>query len=199
MVNTLRPFFNMRPSAIHKYFSDSLASLAGMESTKIECLTFGVSDAIRAPGRGLRGMYWSYDWGWGLPVLVLTVVAHVYVLVLASEALVPLAPKLKRKRNLRRSVGVLALTALGAAILHGLEAAVWAALYLGIGALTSVQNAMLYSLGAITSYGHAEIFLEDRWKLLGAIEAVNGLILFGLTTAFIFTVIQDVRSHNVSS
>jgi hypothetical protein len=101
------------------------------------------------------------------------------VLVLASEALVPLAPKLKRTRNLRRSVVVLALTALGAAILHGLEAAVWATLYLGIGALTSVQNAMLYSLGAITSYGHAEIFLEDRWKLLGAIEAVNGLILFG--------------------
>ena len=54
-------------------------------------------------------MYWSYDWGWRLPVLVLTVVAHVYVLVLASEALVPLAPKLKRKRNLRRSVGAQSL------------------------------------------------------------------------------------------
>ena len=152
-----------------------------------------------SPGTGTKGMYWRYDWAWGLPVLVLTVVAHVWVLVLASEALVRLAPNLKRKRNLRRSVAVLALTALGAAILHGLEAAVWAILYLGIGALTTVQNAMLYSLGAITSYGHAEIFLEDRWKLLGAIEAVNGLILFGLTTAFIFTVIQDVRSHNLSS
>jgi hypothetical protein len=34
---------------------------------------------------------------------------------------------------------------------------------------------------------------------LGVIEAVNGLILFGLTTAFMFTVIQDVRSHNPSS
>ncbi len=144
-------------------------------------------------------MYWGYDWGWGLPVLVLVVVAHVWVLVLASEALVRLSPNAKRKRNLPRSVAVVALTALGAATLHGLEAVVWATLYLGIGALTSVQNAMLYSLGAITSYGHAEIFLEDRWKLLGAIEAVNGLILFGLTTAFMFTVIQDVRSRNPSS
>jgi len=140
-------------------------------------------------------MYWRYDWAWGLPVLVLTVVAHVCVLVLALEALVRLAPK--RKPKLLRSVAVLALTALGAATLHGLEAAVWATLYLGIGALTSVQSAMLYSLGAITSYGHAEIFLEDRWQLLGAIEAVDGLILFGLTTAFIFTAIQDLRSHNL--
>jgi hypothetical protein len=141
-------------------------------------------------------MYWRYDWAWGLPVLVLTVVVHVCVLVLALEALVRLAPNAKRKPNLLRSVTVLALTALGAATLHGLEAAVWATLYLGIGALTSVQSAMLYSLGAITSYGHAEIFLEDRWQLLGAIEAVDGLIIFGLTTAFIFTAIQDLRSHN---
>jgi hypothetical protein len=102
-------------------------------------------------GMGTQGMYWGYDWGWGLPVLVLVVVAHVYVLVLASEALVRLAPNAKRKPNLPRSVAVVALTALGAATLHGLEAVVWATLYLGIGALTSVQNAMLYSLGAITS------------------------------------------------
>jgi hypothetical protein len=33
----------------------------------------------------------------------------------------------------------------------------------------------------MTAYGHAPIFLEDRWRLLGAIEAVNGLILIGLT------------------
>jgi hypothetical protein len=144
-------------------------------------------------------MYWRYDWAWGLPVLVLTVVAHVCVLVLASEALIRSAPNAKRKPNLPRSVAVLALAALGSATLHGLEAAVWATLYLGIGALPTVQSAMLYSLGAITSYGHAEIFLEDGWKLLGAIEAVNGLILFGLTTAFMFTVIQDVRSHNLPS
>ncbi len=51
---------------------------------------------------------------------------------------------------------------------------------------------MLYSLGAITSYGHAPVFLEGRWRLLGAIEAVNGMILFGLTTAFLFAAIHEV-------
>jgi hypothetical protein len=52
---------------------------------------------------------------------------------------------------------------------------------------------MLYSLSAITSYGHSSIFLAERWKLLGAIEAMNGLILFGLTTAFLFAAIDEVR------
>jgi hypothetical protein len=51
---------------------------------------------------------------------------------------------------------------------------------------------MLYSLDAMTAYGHAPTFLEDRWRLLGAIEAVNGLILFGLTTAFLYAAIHEV-------
>ena len=51
---------------------------------------------------------------------------------------------------------------------------------------------MLYSLSAITSFGHANIYLEDRWRLLGAIEAMNGVILFGLTTAFLFAAINEV-------
>jgi hypothetical protein len=44
----------------------------------------------------------------------------------------------------------------------------------------------------MTSYRHAGVYLEDRWQLLGVIEAVNGVILFGLTTAFLFAAITLV-------
>jgi hypothetical protein len=57
------------------------------------------------------------------------------------------------------------------------------------------KHAMLYSLGAITSYGHQNLFLEDRWRLLGAIEALNGWLLFGLSTAFLFWMIQEVTPN----
>ena len=137
-------------------------------------------------------MFWGTDWAWGLPVVVLTVVVHVVALVLISEALVRIAPPRKGRRGPGRFILAVALTALVAAILHGLEAALWAVLYVGLGALPDMHDAMLYSLGAITTYGHASIYLEDRWKLLGTIEAVNGLILFGLTTAFLFAAIQGV-------
>ncbi|WP_157467856.1 hypothetical protein [Edaphobacter aggregans] len=53
---------------------------------------------------------------------------------------------------------------------------------------------MLYSLNAITSYGHAELWLEDRWHLMGAMEALNGCLLFGLSTAFLFAMIQKLSS-----
>jgi hypothetical protein len=43
---------------------------------------------------------------------------------------------------------------------------------------------MLYSLGAMTTYGKANLQLEPRWQLMGTLEALDGWILFGLTTAF---------------
>jgi hypothetical protein len=47
---------------------------------------------------------------------------------------------------------------------------------------------MLYSL----SYGHANLFLETNWQMMGALESLNGMLLFGLTTAFLFAMIQEV-------
>jgi hypothetical protein len=57
------------------------------------------------------------------------------------------------------------------------------------------KSAMLYSLNALTSYGHEELRLAPHWKMMGALEALNGWILFGLTTASLFTVVQRVWQH----
>ena len=45
---------------------------------------------------------------------------------------------------------------------------------------------MLYSLNAMTTFGHVTFELAERWKLMGALEALNGILLCGLTTAFMF-------------
>jgi hypothetical protein len=85
--------------------------------------------------------------------------------------------------------------ALSATILHGLEGSIWAGAYRLLGALPDRKSAMLYSLNAMTSYGHVSVDLEPHWQMMGAFEALNGWILFGLTTAFLFTVIQRAWSH----
>jgi hypothetical protein len=137
-------------------------------------------------------MSWSSDWLWGLPLVVLTVVVHVCAFVLITAVLVHAVPPGKNARSLVRFIAAIALTALAAATLHALEAAAWATIYVWVGALPDIHIAMLYSLGAITSYGYSNLVLPDQWRLLGAIEAVNGLILFGLTTAFLFAAIHEV-------
>jgi hypothetical protein len=80
-------------------------------------------------------------------------------------------------------------------MLHAIEGLVWAAAYRLLGASADYKSAMLYSLNALTSYGHADLHLAPHWQMMGALEALNGWILFGLTTAFLFTVIQKAWRH----
>ena len=81
-------------------------------------------------------------------------------------------------------------TALSATLLHGFEAAIWASAYILLGWIKDQKSAMLYSVSAMTTYGHSDIHLHQKWQMMGALEALSGWILFGLTTAFLFTVIQ---------
>ena len=84
------------------------------------------------------------------------------------------------------------ITVLLVTALHGLEAAAWGVVYLWLGALPDAKSAMLYSLSAMTTYGHAGLYLEPHWQMMGAIEALNGVVLFGLTTAVLFSIVENV-------
>jgi hypothetical protein len=134
---------------------------------------------------------WSNNWAWSLPLIVLTVLAHAFGLVLIREQLVlPLSLTFGRRRSSFVLAVIIAPTVMLVAVLHGIEAGAWAIAYVGLGARADFASAMLYSLSAMTTYGHAEIFLAPHWRLMGALEALNGMMLFGLTTAFLFAVIQ---------
>ena len=134
---------------------------------------------------------WSENWAWGLPLIVLTVVMHVLCLGLMYQRVVR---PYNRKGGHPAVVFIVVMdtTTLLATCLHGGEAAVWALAYRLLNALPDNRSALLYSLSAITSYGHANLVLESRWQLMGAMEALNGWLLFGLTTAFLFGMIDKV-------
>lgn len=139
---------------------------------------------------------WSADWAWGLPLIVLTVIIHVFGLGLIHQGTIRVSGRMReRDRSMFTFVMVMGATILSATILHGAEAGMWAAAYRCLGALPDNRSAMLYSLNAITSYGHANLSLEAHWELMGAMEALNGWLLFGLTTAFLFGMIEKVRPH----
>jgi hypothetical protein len=72
--------------------------------------------------------------------------------------------------------------------LHGIEAAIWAAAYVWLGALDSPIEAMLYSVDSMTTRGASGLVLHAHWQMMGALEAANGTLLFGISTAYIFGV-----------
>ena len=140
---------------------------------------------------------WIGNWAWSLPLIVVTVVIHACGLALIGGKFVAvlgesLGEFVDGPGFMPKFAVVIGGTALLATLLHGIESGIWAAAYRFLGALPDNRSAMLYSLSAMTTYGHANLYLKDRWQLMGALEALNGMLLFGLTTAFLFAMIQRV-------
>jgi hypothetical protein len=134
---------------------------------------------------------WRADWAWGLPLIVLTVVIHVSGLAVIFQRAVQITGSIIERRHPAVAfVATMGATTLLVTCLHGIEAAIWAAAYLFLGALPDSRLSVLYSLNAMTSYGHTNLSLEDHWHLMGALEALNGWLLFGLTTAFLFAMME---------
>jgi hypothetical protein len=139
-------------------------------------------------------MYWFNAWAWGIPLIVLTVLVHTLALFSMRYRMVPALARYYDDEHfsvlfaLAMSAAVLCVT-----VLLALEAALWAGVYVAIGAQHDMAPAMLYSLEAMTTFGHADVYLTARWQFLGALEALNGVILIGLTTAFIFSLLRGAE------
>jgi hypothetical protein len=102
-------------------------------------------------------IYWSaQDWIWGLLLIVLTIAIHAMGVVMMALVGVRIRVGLEtRSLGLRLAVpiviGVVGALGLLLAVLHGIEAAIWATAYLWLGALDSLTDAMLYSVDSMTT------------------------------------------------
>ncbi|WP_264942073.1 potassium channel family protein [Sphingomonas caeni] len=83
--------------------------------------------------------------------------------------------------------------AFGLFILHAFEIWSYAALYLGIGVLRTLEEALYFSTSTYATIGYGDIVLPPDWRVLGAIEGINGVILLGWSTAFFVAVVGRLR------
>jgi hypothetical protein len=94
-----------------------------------------------------------------------------------------------------RSVLVLVNTAVVVFVLHTVEIIIWALAYLAMvptSELASFEEAVYFSFVTFTTLGYGDISLTAGYRLLSGIEALNGIILVGWTTAMIFSVVQQI-------
>jgi hypothetical protein len=141
----------------------------------------------------LESTTWVGDWAWGVPLILANLLIHVVGLnLIGAFVLGDYAGTLRRHTASCNFIMVVGVTSVFTIGLHGLESLIWGAAYLLLGALSNYKTAMLYSLEAMTTYGHTNIRLNSHWELLGAMEALQGMLLFGLTTAFLFSIFSAV-------
>ena len=69
---------------------------------------------------------------------------------------------------------------------HALEMGIWAWTYLHFDMFDHWETALYFSGASFTTLGFGDVLLSDEWRLLSGATAANGLLLFGLSAAFLF-------------
>jgi hypothetical protein len=146
------------------------------------------------------------SWSLGLALIVLTIAIHTTAVVLMAfglEAKIrPGPPMIDRRRAVPIVIARIGAVAVALAALHGLEGVLWALAYWWLGALDSFTQASTYALATLTTFEIPGLTLPPRFQMISALQAVNGVLLFGITTAFLFAVIEVhwrlLFPHNLS-
>ena len=136
---------------------------------------------------------WGASWIWSLALVASTIAIHVAGIVFvgntSNRARKALLSKGFAYVDSPASTIVLILAvALSLAVLHAIEAMVWAIVYVNLGALPTPAAAALYSVDSMTTRGASGLVPAEQWRMMGATEAGDGMLLFGISTAFLFYV-----------
>ena len=93
------------------------------------------------------------------------------------------------RRGILATLGV----SLGLFVLHGLEIWLYAFLYLAIGSVAGLREAVYFSTITYGAIGYSDAAMAEQWRLVSAIEGINGIILIGWSTAFFVTLMARLR------
>jgi voltage-gated potassium channel len=123
-------------------------------------------------------------------IVIVCLLLHVAGILLMAEWL------LQHRRYFERSAARIHISSLmillfsGIMLLHVAETSLWAVFYYSRALFPDFETSLYFSLVSYAAIGYGDVLLPRNWRLLGAIEGVSGLLLCGISTAFIFAVIN---------
>ena len=77
-------------------------------------------------------------------------------------------------------------------LLHLIEITAWALLYVRKDAMPDLPSALYFSAVTYTTTGYGDLVLPQEWRLVGAIEALTGILMCGWSTGFFFAVVARI-------
>jgi hypothetical protein len=83
-------------------------------------------------------------------------------------------------------------------LLHLLEISAWAVAYVWDEAMPDLQSALYFSAVTYTTTGYGDLVLSKEWRLVGAVEALTGILMCGWSTGFFFAVVSRLYTEGVA-
>lgn len=102
-------------------------------------------------------------------------------------------------RSMIRNLVHIDLVVLNTIIATLIEAALWAIVYQGLGAVSKFEESLYFSIVTFTTLGYGDITLTEDFRLLASFEAANGVIMLGWSTAMVVTTIQNFTTLKTKS
>ena len=84
-------------------------------------------------------------------------------------------------------------------VLHVIQVVCWAIVYIKLADspdISTFQDAVYFSMVTYTTLGYGDVTLTGDWRLLSGIQSMNGILLFGWSTALLFAVVQRIWAHD---
>jgi len=128
----------------------------------------------------------------GSVLISASIVIQVVFIQVAINGLKTYAPKLLLRRKSVAPVALLTAATLWLLLAMSVAIWVWAVAFNFLGAFETLEEALYFSMVSFTTLGFGDVILPQEWRLLSGLIAANGLILFGLNTAFLIEVFSRI-------
>lgn len=123
-----------------------------------------------------------------------TVTIHFFGLMLLLRALRRDGRRFVTHESVFGQGALLLFVVFGIFAIHTVEIWLYAIVYRGLGVLEDFEAALYFSTVTFASLGYGDIVLTREWRLMSAIEAANGVILFAWSTAFLLSIMSRLKA-----
>lgn len=126
----------------------------------------------------------------GLPITLLCLLLQAAVVAFSLRRYVHIRRQLERM-TLSIDIQLLALVLLLMLLGNFLQMAIWAGLFVWLGEFDSFAQALYFSGVTFSTLGYGDVVLSEHWQLLSPLEAANGILMFGVSTAVMTAAVSD--------
>ena len=130
----------------------------------------------------------------GFLISVIAILVHA----LATVAVISAARAMARGKAWRprlHLMGVMVATVLVLMLAHTLEVVTWSLAYAMVGAAPVGSDMLYFAFVNYTTLGYGDVTPVKAWQLLGPMAAMNGILMFGWSTAVLFEVLLKAIEH----
>ena len=127
----------------------------------------------------------------GTGMVMFTVIFHIVCLIVMIAFLKRMMANSSPNGGVLRSMWMFVVAAMYILVVHIIGIWCWAILFLKLGAIAELEAALYYSTVTATTVGYGDVVLSPDWRILGSFEAMSGILLFGISTAFLIEVLKN--------